>query len=151
MSQSVRVPMPVPVTQSPQNKLICATRWVSDLGLSMMEERSFALTASFHFDQQQDVECQRWTNNQSDECHCTDNQSEECHWTDNQSDEEGCSTDLYRHPQLDMDIDSVKAIYTDTAVSVRHLLSVKCLLSFNTYGKVRKSTKIHGCLDKNVC
>ncbi|XP_045063623.1 protein mono-ADP-ribosyltransferase PARP6-like isoform X2 [Coregonus clupeaformis] len=87
-----------------------------------------------------DVECQRWTNNQSDECHCTDNQSEECHWTDNQSDEvescteeleeflceiqEGCSTDLYRHPQLDMDIDSVKAIYTDTAVSVREYGSI---------------------------
>uniref|UniRef100_A0AAZ3RJK6 Poly [ADP-ribose] polymerase n=1 Tax=Oncorhynchus tshawytscha TaxID=74940 RepID=A0AAZ3RJK6_ONCTS len=83
----------------------------------------------------QDIECQRWTNNQSDECHCTDNQSEECDWTDNQSDEveswteeleeflceihEGCATDLYRHPQLDMDIDSVKAIYADTAVSVR--------------------------------
>ncbi|XP_055778085.1 protein mono-ADP-ribosyltransferase PARP6-like isoform X2 [Salvelinus fontinalis] len=82
-----------------------------------------------------DVECQRWTNNQSDQCHCTDNQSEECDWTDNQSDEmescteeleeflceihEGCATDLYRHPQLDMDIDSVKAIYADTAVSVR--------------------------------
>ncbi|XP_031688868.1 protein mono-ADP-ribosyltransferase PARP6-like isoform X2 [Oncorhynchus kisutch] len=32
---------------------------------------------------------------------------------------EGCATDLYRHPQLDMDIDSVKAIYADTAVSVR--------------------------------
>eukprot|EP00063_Salmo_salar_P050866 XP_014025701.1 PREDICTED: poly [ADP-ribose] polymerase 6-like isoform X2 [Salmo salar] len=82
-----------------------------------------------------DVECQRWTNNQSDECHCTDNQSEECDWTDNQSDEvescteeleeflceihEGYATDLYRCPQLDMDIDSVKAIYADTAVSVR--------------------------------
>ncbi|XP_064859031.1 protein mono-ADP-ribosyltransferase PARP6-like isoform X1 [Oncorhynchus nerka] len=82
-----------------------------------------------------DIECQRWTNNQSDECHCTDNQSEECDWTDNQSDEveswteeleeflceihEGCATDPYRHPQLDKDIDSVKAIYADTAVSVR--------------------------------
>uniref|UniRef100_A0A673YH29 Poly [ADP-ribose] polymerase n=1 Tax=Salmo trutta TaxID=8032 RepID=A0A673YH29_SALTR len=31
----------------------------------------------------------------------------------------GYATDLYRCPQLDMDIDSVKAIYADTAVSVR--------------------------------
>ncbi|XP_045061130.1 hepatocyte growth factor receptor-like [Coregonus clupeaformis] len=30
---------------------------------------------------------------------------------------EGCAIDLYRRPQLDTDIDSVKAIYADTAVS----------------------------------
>ncbi|RXM96528.1 Poly [ADP-ribose] polymerase 6 [Acipenser ruthenus] len=30
-----------------------------------------------------------------------------------------CAADLYRHPQLDADIEAVKEIYTDTALSVR--------------------------------
>ncbi|KAG2471379.1 PARP6 polymerase, partial [Polypterus senegalus] len=30
-----------------------------------------------------------------------------------------CAADLYRHPQLDVDIEAVKEIYSDTAVSVR--------------------------------
>lgn len=31
-----------------------------------------------------------------------------------------CAADLYRHPQLDADIEAVKDIYTDSAVSVRY-------------------------------
>uniref|UniRef100_A0A8C2FU01 Poly [ADP-ribose] polymerase n=1 Tax=Cyprinus carpio TaxID=7962 RepID=A0A8C2FU01_CYPCA len=52
-------------------------------------------------------------------------------WTDEESDGENepeqflygiqgsCAADLYRHPQLDSDIEAVKDIYTDSAVSVR--------------------------------
>uniref|UniRef100_A0A671LN86 Poly [ADP-ribose] polymerase n=1 Tax=Sinocyclocheilus anshuiensis TaxID=1608454 RepID=A0A671LN86_9TELE len=52
-------------------------------------------------------------------------------WTDEESDGENepeqflygiqgsCAADLYRHPQLDADIEAVKDIYTDSAVSVR--------------------------------
>ncbi|XP_072236310.1 protein mono-ADP-ribosyltransferase PARP6 isoform X4 [Leuresthes tenuis] len=52
-------------------------------------------------------------------------------WTDEESDGENeseqflygiqgsCAADLYRHPQLDADIEAVKDIYTDGAVSVR--------------------------------
>ncbi|XP_028812872.1 protein mono-ADP-ribosyltransferase PARP6 isoform X4 [Denticeps clupeoides] len=53
------------------------------------------------------------------------------YWTDEESDGENeseqflygiqgsCAADLYRHPQLDADIEAVKDIYTDSAVSVR--------------------------------
>ncbi|TSL75319.1 Poly [ADP-ribose] polymerase 6 [Bagarius yarrelli] len=52
-------------------------------------------------------------------------------WTDEDSDGENepeqflygiqgsCAADLYRHPQLDADIEAVKDIYTDSAISVR--------------------------------
>ncbi|XP_029315452.1 protein mono-ADP-ribosyltransferase PARP6 isoform X3 [Cottoperca gobio] len=52
-------------------------------------------------------------------------------WTDEESDGENeseqflygiqgsCAADLYRHPQLDADIEAVKDIYTESAVSVR--------------------------------
>ncbi|XP_059421402.1 protein mono-ADP-ribosyltransferase PARP6-like isoform X5 [Carassius carassius] len=52
-------------------------------------------------------------------------------WTDEESDGENepeqfvygiqgsCAADLYRHPQLDADIEAVKDIYTDSAVSIR--------------------------------
>lgn len=30
-----------------------------------------------------------------------------------------CAADLYRHPQLDADIEAVKEIYSENAVSVR--------------------------------
>ncbi|XP_051580952.1 protein mono-ADP-ribosyltransferase PARP6-like isoform X1 [Xyrauchen texanus] len=52
-------------------------------------------------------------------------------WTDEESDGENeseqfvygiqgsCAADLYRHPQLDADIEAVKDIYTDSAVAVR--------------------------------
>ncbi|CAI5646037.1 protein mono-ADP-ribosyltransferase PARP6 isoform X5 [Cyprinodon tularosa] len=52
-------------------------------------------------------------------------------WTDEESDGENeseqflygiqgsCAADLYRHPQLDADIEAVKDIYTDSAISVR--------------------------------
>ncbi|TRY90170.1 hypothetical protein DNTS_033356 [Danionella cerebrum] len=35
------------------------------------------------------------------------------------STEGSCAADLYRHPQLDADIEAVKDIYTDSAVSIR--------------------------------
>lgn len=38
-------------------------------------------------------------------------------WSDLQG---SCAADLYRHPQLDADIEAVKDIYTDSAVSVRY-------------------------------
>ncbi|XP_072321487.1 protein mono-ADP-ribosyltransferase PARP6 isoform X2 [Eucyclogobius newberryi] len=52
-------------------------------------------------------------------------------WTDEESDGENeseqflygiqgsCAADLYRHPQLDADIEAVKDIYTESAISVR--------------------------------
>uniref|UniRef100_A0A8B9K003 Poly(ADP-ribose) polymerase family member 6 n=1 Tax=Astyanax mexicanus TaxID=7994 RepID=A0A8B9K003_ASTMX len=52
-------------------------------------------------------------------------------WTDEESDGENepeqfmygiqgsCAADLYRHPQLDADIEAVKDIYTESAVSIR--------------------------------
>ncbi|XP_061621614.1 protein mono-ADP-ribosyltransferase PARP6a isoform X5 [Phyllopteryx taeniolatus] len=52
-------------------------------------------------------------------------------WTDEESDGENepeqflygiqgsCTADLYRHPQLDADIEAVKDIYTDSAIAVR--------------------------------
>ncbi|XP_019722253.1 poly [ADP-ribose] polymerase 6 isoform X3 [Hippocampus comes] len=57
-------------------------------------------------------------------------------WTDEESDGENepeqflygiqgsCAGDLYRHPQLDADIEAVKDIYTDSAVSVREYGSI---------------------------
>lgn len=35
-----------------------------------------------------------------------------------------CAADLYRHPQLDADIEAVKDIYMDSAISVRYCKSV---------------------------
>lgn len=40
-----------------------------------------------------------------------------------------CAADLYRHPQLDADIEAVKDIYTDSAVSVRY--SIHSLTPFH--------------------
>ncbi|XP_052387901.1 protein mono-ADP-ribosyltransferase PARP6-like isoform X3 [Carassius gibelio] len=57
-------------------------------------------------------------------------------WTDEESDGENepeqfvygiqgsCAADLYRHPQLDADIEAVKDIYTDSAVSIREYGSI---------------------------
>lgn len=36
-----------------------------------------------------------------------------------------CAADLYRHPQLDADIEAVKDIYTDSAISVRYCKSTE--------------------------
>ncbi|XP_051776259.1 protein mono-ADP-ribosyltransferase PARP6 isoform X2 [Erpetoichthys calabaricus] len=59
----------------------------------------------------QDVKGQYWTDDDSD----GDNDSEEFLYGIQGS----CAADLYRHPQLDVDIEAVKEIYSDTAVSVR--------------------------------
>ncbi|KAM8895254.1 protein mono-ADP-ribosyltransferase PARP6 isoform 2-T2 [Spinachia spinachia] len=64
------------------------------------------------------------------QCRCPQDIKGQC-WTDEESDGENeseqflygiqgsCAADLYRHPQLDADIEAVKDIYTDSAVSVR--------------------------------
>ncbi|KAG9341917.1 hypothetical protein JZ751_018234 [Albula glossodonta] len=59
----------------------------------------------------QDIKSQYWTDEESD----GDNDSEEFLYGIQGT----CAADLYRHPQLDADIEAVKDIYTDSAVSVR--------------------------------
>lgn len=58
-----------------------------------------------------DVKGQCWTDEESD----GENESEQFLYGIQGS----CAADLYRHPQLDADIEAVKDIYTDSAVSVR--------------------------------
>ncbi|KAM4618218.1 protein mono-ADP-ribosyltransferase PARP6-like [Polymixia lowei] len=57
------------------------------------------------------MECQHYTESKSDE----DSDTEEFLYGIQGS----CDTDLYRHPQLDKDIEAVRALYSDTAVSVK--------------------------------
>ncbi|XP_041074588.1 protein mono-ADP-ribosyltransferase PARP6-like isoform X2 [Polyodon spathula] len=57
-----------------------------------------------------DIKGQYWTDEDSD----GDNDSEFLYGIQG-----SCAADLYRHPQLDADIEAVKEIYTETALSVR--------------------------------
>uniref|UniRef100_A0A3Q1JZS8 PARP catalytic domain-containing protein n=1 Tax=Anabas testudineus TaxID=64144 RepID=A0A3Q1JZS8_ANATE len=69
----------------------------------------------------QDTECQQWTESQTDE----DSDTE-----DNQlclSRQESCATDLHHHPQLNADIEAVRTLYSDSAVSVREYGSIDCV------------------------
>uniref|UniRef100_A0A8C6WYZ8 Poly(ADP-ribose) polymerase family member 8 n=1 Tax=Neogobius melanostomus TaxID=47308 RepID=A0A8C6WYZ8_9GOBI len=59
----------------------------------------------------QDIKGQCWTDEESD----GENESEQFLYGIQGS----CAADLYRHPQLDADIEAVKDIYTETAISVR--------------------------------
>ncbi|KPP64345.1 poly-like [Scleropages formosus] len=59
----------------------------------------------------EDIKGQCWTDEESD----GENDSEEFLYGIQGS----CAADLYRHPQLDADIEAVKDIYTDSAISVR--------------------------------
>uniref|UniRef100_A0A3P9NGJ4 Poly(ADP-ribose) polymerase family member 6 n=1 Tax=Poecilia reticulata TaxID=8081 RepID=A0A3P9NGJ4_POERE len=59
----------------------------------------------------QDIKGQCWTDEESD----GENESEQFLYGIQGS----CAADLYRHPQLDADIEAVKDIYTDSAISVR--------------------------------
>ncbi|XP_051237783.1 protein mono-ADP-ribosyltransferase PARP6-like isoform X2 [Dicentrarchus labrax] len=64
------------------------------------------------------------------ECECA------LQWPESQTDEdsdteeilcgihESCATDLYHHPQLDTDIEAVRTLYSDSAVSVREYGSI---------------------------
>eukprot|EP00064_Thunnus_orientalis_P003261 superscaffoldBa00000258_g3270 len=61
--------------------------------------------------QSKDIKGQCWTDEESD----GENESEQFLYGIQGS----CAADLYRHPQLDADIEAVKDIYTDSAVSVR--------------------------------
>ncbi|XP_056269382.1 protein mono-ADP-ribosyltransferase PARP6 isoform X1 [Pseudoliparis swirei] len=63
------------------------------------------------FSTQQDIKGQCWTDEESD----GENESEQFLYGIQGS----CAADLYRHTQLDADIEAVKDIYTDSAVSVR--------------------------------
>ncbi|KAK0143808.1 Poly [ADP-ribose] polymerase 6 [Merluccius polli] len=58
-----------------------------------------------------DVACQPWTDSQSDE----DSDSEEFLYGSQGS----CAADLYRHPQLEADIEAVRALYSDTGITIR--------------------------------
>ncbi|XP_048472997.1 protein mono-ADP-ribosyltransferase PARP6 [Rhincodon typus] len=60
---------------------------------------------------QQDIKGQYWTDDDSD----GDNDSDEFPYGVQGS----CAADLYRHPQLDADIEAVKEIYGENSVSVR--------------------------------
>uniref|UniRef100_A0A3B4WY46 Poly(ADP-ribose) polymerase family member 6 n=1 Tax=Seriola lalandi dorsalis TaxID=1841481 RepID=A0A3B4WY46_SERLL len=64
----------------------------------------------------QETECQHWTDSQSDE----DSDTEEIPCGIHES----CATDLYRHPQLERDIEAVRNLYSDSAVSVREYRSI---------------------------
>ncbi|XP_059191625.1 protein mono-ADP-ribosyltransferase PARP6-like [Centropristis striata] len=70
-------------------------------------------------------------------CQITENMETECQqWTDSQTDEdsdseeilcgihESCATDLTHHPQLDTDIEAVRTLYSDSAVSIREYGSI---------------------------
>ncbi|XP_056243580.1 protein mono-ADP-ribosyltransferase PARP6-like isoform X1 [Seriola aureovittata] len=63
-----------------------------------------------------ETECQHWTDSQSDE----DSDTEEIPCGIHES----CATDLYRHPQLERDIEAVRNLYSDSAVSVREYRSI---------------------------
>ncbi|XP_044048921.1 protein mono-ADP-ribosyltransferase PARP6-like isoform X2 [Siniperca chuatsi] len=63
-----------------------------------------------------ETECERWTESQTDE----DSDAEEalCGF------HESCATDLFHHPQLDTDIEAVRTLYSDSAVSIREYGSI---------------------------
>uniref|UniRef100_A0A8C8HTP9 Poly [ADP-ribose] polymerase n=1 Tax=Oncorhynchus tshawytscha TaxID=74940 RepID=A0A8C8HTP9_ONCTS len=67
----------------------------------------------------QDIKGQSWTDEESD----GENESEQFLYGIQGS----CAADLYRHPQLDADIEAVKDIYTDSAVSVRYYIESVCV------------------------
>ncbi|XP_071343899.1 protein mono-ADP-ribosyltransferase PARP6-like isoform X1 [Trachinotus anak] len=64
-----------------------------------------------------EMECQQWTDNQTNE----DSDTEEILCGMNQ---ESCATDLYHHPQLETDIQAIRTLYSDSAVSIREYGSI---------------------------
>ncbi|XP_044212760.1 protein mono-ADP-ribosyltransferase PARP6-like [Thunnus albacares] len=64
-----------------------------------------------------ETECQQWTESETDE----DSDTEEILCGIHES----CPTDLYRHPQLDADIEAVRTLYSDSAVSIREYGSIE--------------------------
>uniref|UniRef100_A0AAQ5X384 Poly [ADP-ribose] polymerase n=1 Tax=Amphiprion ocellaris TaxID=80972 RepID=A0AAQ5X384_AMPOC len=60
-------------------------------------------------------ECQQWTESNSDEDSDTD---------DILSGVQSCATDLHHHPQLGTDIEAVRTLFSDSAVSVRRYGSI---------------------------
>ncbi|XP_076589332.1 protein mono-ADP-ribosyltransferase PARP6-like isoform X2 [Chaetodon auriga] len=63
-----------------------------------------------------ETECEQWTDSQTDE----DSDTEEILCGINES----SATDLYHHPQLDSDIEAVRTLYSDSAVSIREYGSI---------------------------
>ncbi|XP_071343907.1 protein mono-ADP-ribosyltransferase PARP6-like isoform X2 [Trachinotus anak] len=63
-----------------------------------------------------EMECQQWTDNQTNE----DSDTEEILCGMNES----CATDLYHHPQLETDIQAIRTLYSDSAVSIREYGSI---------------------------
>ncbi|CAK6961580.1 protein mono-ADP-ribosyltransferase PARP6-like [Scomber scombrus] len=64
-----------------------------------------------------ETECQQWTENQTDEDSDTEEILCEIH--------ESYATDLCRQPQLDADIEAVRMLYSDSAVSIREYGSIE--------------------------
>ncbi|KAJ8340671.1 hypothetical protein SKAU_G00353040 [Synaphobranchus kaupii] len=89
--------VPSPAFTLPQQE------WVGDTG--PCQKKTYELQMAM------DIKGQFWAEDESD----GDNDSEEFLYGIQGS----CAADLYRHPQLDADIEAVKDIYTDSAVSVR--------------------------------
>uniref|UniRef100_A0A671WI28 Poly [ADP-ribose] polymerase n=1 Tax=Sparus aurata TaxID=8175 RepID=A0A671WI28_SPAAU len=64
----------------------------------------------------QETECEHWAGSQTDE----DSDTEEIMYGIHES----CATDLYHHPQLYTDIEAVRTLYSDAAVSIREFGSI---------------------------
>ncbi|XP_037539510.1 protein mono-ADP-ribosyltransferase PARP6 [Nematolebias whitei] len=62
------------------------------------------------------MECEPWTDSCSDE----DNNSEDLLWET----QDGCAAEPSHHPQLDTDMEAVRTLYSDSAVSVREYPSI---------------------------
>ncbi|XP_045893726.1 protein mono-ADP-ribosyltransferase PARP6-like isoform X1 [Micropterus dolomieu] len=63
-----------------------------------------------------ETECEQWAESQTDE----DSDTEEVLCGIHES----CATDLYHHPQLDTDIEAVRTLYSDSAISIREYASI---------------------------
>ncbi|XP_071752710.1 protein mono-ADP-ribosyltransferase PARP6-like [Centroberyx gerrardi] len=78
---------------------------------AVLEVSNLARLRSSRWRLTREIECQHWTESQTDE----DSDTEEFMCGIQGS----CATDLHRHSQLDTDIEAVRTLYSDTAVSVR--------------------------------
>uniref|UniRef100_A0A671WH75 Poly [ADP-ribose] polymerase n=1 Tax=Sparus aurata TaxID=8175 RepID=A0A671WH75_SPAAU len=76
---------------------------------NLSDSQLFSLT-------RQETECEHWAGSQTDE----DSDTEEIMYGIHES----CATDLYHHPQLYTDIEAVRTLYSDAAVSIREFGSI---------------------------
>ena len=91
----------------PKGPLICETLFPVLTPLCSMRYQA-PLFLVFHH---QDIKGQFWNDDDSE----GDNESEEFLYGVQGS----CAADLYRHPQLDADIEAVKEVYSENSVSIR--------------------------------